>query len=118
MESHPEERANFLSKITFFWLHELFQFGHTNEITVNDIHVFRDNDSSAKLTKKFSALWASEVISGRKSLWRVIIKLYAVKVIACGFLFSALDTVCRCVCLLLCQTITNGIPRDFFFDNG
>lgn len=97
MERHPQERANFLSKITFFWLFDLFKYGHRNEITANDIQNLRHADASAKLSKTFSLLWATEFNSGRKSLWRVIVKLYAVKVIGCGLLFSILDTICRWV---------------------
>lgn len=94
---HPEERANFVSKLTFYWLIDLFKYGHTNEITADDIGKLRQDDSSAKLSKTFSTLWAFELSSGRKSLWRIIAKLYATKVIICGFLFSTLDTICRCV---------------------
>lgn len=97
MENHPEEHANFLSKMTFFWLVDLFKYGHSNEITANDIQNVRQSDLSANLSKNFSTLWSNEINCGRRSLWRVIVKLYATKVIVCGFLFSALDTICRCV---------------------
>lgn len=97
MERHPQERANFLSKIAFLWLFDLFKFGHRNEITPNDIQHVRKLDESAKIFKTFSLLWATEFNSGRKSLWRVIVKLYAAKVIFFGILFSILDTVCRWV---------------------
>ena len=97
MEQHPQEQANFLSKITFFWLFDLFKFGHSNEFTANDIQNVRQADSSAKLLKRFYALWNCEINSGRGSLWRVIVRLYALKVIICGFLFSVIDTICRCV---------------------
>lgn len=97
MEQHPQERANFLSKITFFWLFDLLKYGHKNEITASDIQNIRRADASAKLSKTFSLLWATEFNSGRKSLWRVIVKLCAAKVIFCGLLFSILDTICRWV---------------------
>lgn len=97
MEQHPQEQANFLSKIAFFWLFDLFKFGHSNEITANDIQNVRQADSSTKLLKRFYALWNCEINSGRGSLWRVIVRLYASKIIICGFLFSVLDTICRYV---------------------
>lgn len=92
---HPQEKANFLSKMTFLWLIDLFKYGHSNEITANDIQRISPKDYSAKLSKTFSTLWKNEINSGRRSLWRVIMKLYATKIIISGFLFSILDTFCR-----------------------
>lgn len=107
MERHPQERANFLSKITFLWLYDLFKYGHRNEINTNDIQNLRHADASAKVSKTFSLLWATEFNSGRKSLWKVIVRLYAIKVVGCGILFSILDTVCRWVISELLKLITD-----------
>lgn len=116
MEQHPQEHANFLSKITFFWLFDLFKFGHSNEITANDIPSVRQADSSAKLTKRFYALWNCEINSGRGSLWRVLVKLYAAKVTICGFLFSVLDTICRCVFINTSRINFSNINKRFKID--
>jgi hypothetical protein len=89
---HAEERANFVSKITFFWLIDLFKFGHKHQITANDIVGVRRADASAKLSKTFSALWNSDA-----SLWRAIGRVYGLRVAVCGLLFSTVDTASRCV---------------------
>lgn len=97
-QSHPEEDASFLSKITFFWLIDLFQFGHNNQLTVNDIYRVRRYDASGHVSREFSSVWNDELRNGRKSLWRVIRKIYGCRVVFGGLLFSIVDTIFRCVC--------------------
>lgn len=101
-QRHPEEEASFISKVTFFWLIDLFQFGHNNQLSVNDIYRVRRCDASGNVSKKFYTKWIDELRTGRANLWRVIRKIYGCKVAIGGLLFSIVDTVCRCVwCLIL-----------------
>ena len=96
-QRHPEEEANFISKITFFWLIDLFQFGHNNQLTVNDIYRVRRCDASGNVSQKFYILWNNELRNGQNNLWSVIRKIYGSNVIIGGILFSIVDTICRCV---------------------
>jgi hypothetical protein len=95
MRWHPQERANILSKMSFFWLIDLFKFTHNNHITANDIYRVRKCDASAKLSEKFSILWSHELSNGRNNLLRVVRQIYGTKVIIYGLIFSILDTTCR-----------------------
>ncbi|KAG5669864.1 hypothetical protein PVAND_000155 [Polypedilum vanderplanki] len=113
IRKHAEERANFISKITFFWLIDLFKLGQKYQITANDdIFGIRRDDASAKLSKIFSALWKSELSNGGNSLWRVIRKVYGLRVAFCGLTFSIVDTIFR-----LLQPQFLGAFISFFVPN-
>lgn len=92
---HPEEKANFLSKISFWWLIDLFKYGLHNDINESDIYQTRDRDLSGNLWQIFRNLWSKEIENGTNNLWRVIRKVFGWKIFLFGLFYSIIDSFCR-----------------------
>lgn len=94
-QENPEEKAGILSKLTFWWLIDLFKYGLHNDINEYDIYRTREKDSSDNLWKVFRKYWTEEVKSGTNNLWRVIRRAFGWKIFFVGLLYSIVDTFCR-----------------------
>jgi ATP-binding cassette subfamily C (CFTR/MRP) protein 4 len=92
---NPEEKASFLSKLTFFWLIDLFKFGLNNEITESEIYQVRKRDSSDKLWNLFRKLWEQEVTNGTNNLWTVIRSVFGWKIFLFGLIHSVVESSAR-----------------------
>ena len=78
---HPQEEANFVSKIILWWIFPLLQKGTGNYLNQEDLHPIRDIENSRQRTDLLDEKWREEILSakclGRKpKLWRALFRCY------------------------------------------
>ncbi|KAI3644541.1 hypothetical protein MP228_010705 [Amoeboaphelidium protococcarum] len=80
----PEERATFLSKITFSWLNGIMTLGYKKPLTDDDLWDLNSEDQAQVLNAKFQEKWNSQLSLQKPSLVKAI--FYAVGM---PFVFAA-----------------------------
>ncbi|XP_037030669.1 multidrug resistance-associated protein 4-like [Bradysia coprophila] len=94
---NPVEEASFISKCSFWWLKDLFKLGLSRPIEEQDIYKTLKAHESKKLSENFAALWTEEQKKEKPSLFRVMRKMYAKKIIGIGMFFSFVDSLSRVI---------------------
>ena len=65
---HPQEEANFVSRIMFWWIIPLLWKGWRRPLQQDDLYEVRDKDQSCKLTKRLEEKWEQEVQSAKTGI--------------------------------------------------
>ena len=65
---HPEEEANFVSKVMLLWITPLLWKGWRRPLQQEDLHPVRDKDQSCKLTERLEEKWEQEVHSAKRGI--------------------------------------------------
>jgi ATP-binding cassette, subfamily C (CFTR/MRP), member 4 len=99
--SHPWQKANRLSKMTFWWIKDLYMAGMKRPIVEEDIYETLSDHDCEKVAKKFTKLWEFELKSSSPSTLRMFYNAYGLPVILIGLLFSVFETLNRCAQPLL-----------------
>lgn len=110
---HPLTKANRLSKMSFWWLIDLYKAGMTRTITEQDVYKSIDHHECDRIAGKFTKIWDEELKQKNPSTIRMFCKAYGFPVITYGLLFSILETFLRCAQpLLLGELITNFSDKN------
>ena len=80
-EEHPKDKANFVSKITLWWIFELLWKGNSRPLEQEDLYSVRDEDSAKYLTKRLEKKWENEKNCAKKSkrkphLWKALLNFF------------------------------------------
>jgi len=94
---NPHSEASRLSKMTFWWLRDVFKVGiSSKDITEEDIFATLDDHETEKIVSKFSGHWKEELERKDPSIVRMFFKMYGPSVLTIGLAFSVLETLNRC----------------------
>ncbi|KAL5288837.1 ABCC4.2 family protein [Megaselia abdita] len=105
----PYVTANFISKLTYWWMLDLFRTGLNRRITEEDIHEIPPHFKSNKITHNLDELWVIERNKVRPSLIRVLLKAFGIRIFSYGVLYSIVQTSMRGIQPLLLSCFV-----DFF----
>ena len=80
-EEHPKDKANFVSKITLWWIFELLWKGNSRQLEQEDLYSLRDEDRAKYLTKRLEKKWENEKKCAKKSrrkprLWKALFNFF------------------------------------------
>lgn len=75
----------------------MFSVGMKRPIDEDDIYNVTNSMRSDSNTDEFAKLWDLELKKAHPSIFRVMLKLHGFKVLTLGLLFSAGETLARCV---------------------
>ena len=75
---HPQEEANFLSRLMLWWIIPLLWKGWRRQLQQDDLHQVRDKDRSRKLSGCLEEKWKEEVYSAKRGIISVITVLIEV----------------------------------------
>jgi hypothetical protein len=78
---HPQEEANFISRIIFWWIFPLLWKGARNPLSHEDLYPLRKAETSGQRTDLLEEKWREEILSARSlskepKLWRAIFRYY------------------------------------------
>jgi hypothetical protein len=78
---HPQDEANFVSKIIFWWIFPLLWKGARNPLSHEDLHPIREVEKSSQRTDLLEEKWREEILSARNldrepKIWRAIFRYY------------------------------------------
>ena len=65
---NPEDRANILSKLTFWYLNAMFKLGNLRPLQEEDIPPLAVNDRSEVVSNKFDLAWQEELLKPREAV--------------------------------------------------
>ncbi|XP_053698234.1 probable multidrug resistance-associated protein lethal(2)03659 [Sabethes cyaneus] len=91
----PILKASLLSRLTFWWLWDLFRAGERKAITEDSLYATVPNLKSQPLWERIDRLWRDELKRARPSLVRAIFRAYGKTVIVWAFLLSIVETAIR-----------------------
>ena len=92
---NPRADANYFSRFSFWWIHELFAVGLKRQVTEDDLYEVLEEHKSEKIHNRFSQLWADELKCKKPSFMRVLYKSYCIGIMVWGFLYSVLEILNR-----------------------
>ena len=70
---HPEEEANFVSKIMLWWIIPLLWKGWRRPLQQEDLHQVRNEDQSSKLTERLEAKLEQEMDSAKRGIFIILL---------------------------------------------
>ena len=65
---HPEEAANFISRVFLLWIIPLLWKGWRRPLQQDDLHPVRVKDQSCKLTDRLEEKWEQEKGSAKRGI--------------------------------------------------
>ena len=105
---NPVQTASRISKMSFWWMKDLYRMGLTRDITEEDVYQTIDHHECDRIANKFTKIWDEELTKRNPSTLRMMYKAYGPPVIIIGMLFSICETIFRCAQpLLLGELLTN-----------
>lgn len=107
----PHKHANRLSKMSFWWVRNLYKIGLSRTITEDDIYQPKEEHESERIGEKFRDLWSEELQRKDPSVIRMFYRAYGFKMLLIGFLFSICETLNRCA-----QPLFLGALLKYFAD--
>jgi ATP-binding cassette, subfamily C (CFTR/MRP), member 4 len=108
---NPQNEANRLSKMSFWWLRSLYKIGLTRTITEDDIYETLKDHESEKIATKFTRLWSDELKKKNPSVLRMFYRAYGFWALLIGLMFSITETLNRCA-----QPLFLGALLTYFVD--
>ena len=81
MTYYPQDEANFLSKVIFWWIFPLLWKGARNSLNHDDLYPIREEEKSGQRTDVLEEKWREEMASAQKvgrkpKLWRAIFRYF------------------------------------------
>ncbi|XP_055710935.1 probable multidrug resistance-associated protein lethal(2)03659 [Phlebotomus papatasi] len=97
LPNNPRENANFLSKLTFFWMISLFKRGYRKSLELQDLYKPLIDDRSAVLGDRLEEKWQDQLrnTSARPSLIRAIAITFWREYVCLGLIVVTNDFVIR-----------------------
>jgi ATP-binding cassette, subfamily C (CFTR/MRP), member 4 len=97
LEENPQNRASMLSKLTFWWVRDLYRKGMRKTITSEDIYQTKQSQKSELIADKFTLIWNEELKKENPSVLLLIYKAYGYMLLPIGLIFSIFESILRCV---------------------
>ncbi|VVC96831.1 unnamed protein product [Leptidea sinapis] len=98
-KQNPREKANLISKTSFWYTKQLFEKGRKGQLSISDVYRCTPGHRAAPRGDSMSEKWKEELEKKDKnkkpSLLRCIISLYGLKFIVTNFIFAIIDTFFR-----------------------
>ena len=66
MTYHPQDEANFLSKVIFWWIFPLLWKGARNPLNHDDLYPIKEEEKSGQRTDVLEEKWREEMASAQK----------------------------------------------------
>lgn len=110
---NPLNDASRISKMSFWWLKDLYRTGLKRPITDDDVYETINHHECEKVAQKFEKLWKDELATKNPSTLRMFYRAYGAPVIIIGLLFAICETVMRCA-----QPLLLGELLSFFSDEN
>ena len=118
---HRKDKANFISKVTLWWIVDLLLRGRVKPINQDDLDPVREEDRSEYRTELLENIWRNEKISANQAkrkpkLWKAMLKYFSWK--EYGFLsflcfvIMAGNILCRYSVLKLIYTLRSSTEHD------
>ncbi|XP_059609695.1 probable multidrug resistance-associated protein lethal(2)03659 [Phlebotomus argentipes] len=97
LPNNPRENANFLSRITFFWMINLFKLGYRKSLELRDLYKPLVDDRSAVLGDRLEEKWQDQLRSApaRPSLIKAIAITFWREYVCLGLIVVTNDFVIR-----------------------
>ena len=108
---HPHNEASRISKMSFWWIRNLFKIGVKRTITDSDVYEGLKSHECDKIANKFSALWEQELARKNPSVLRMFYNAYGRGILWVGISFSIIETLNRCA-----QPLFLGALLTYFVD--
>jgi ATP-binding cassette, subfamily C (CFTR/MRP), member 4 len=108
---NPHNDANRLSKMTWWYLRDLYKVGYSRPITQDDIYQTIQHHESQRIGERFTNLWNQELKTQNPSIIRLFYNAYGPSVLTLGILFSISETINRCF-----QPLFLGAFLNYFID--
>lgn len=96
LTQNPRKLAGLLSRITFWWVRDLYKKGLSKIITEEDVYQTSECQRSAKIAEKFTQVWNQESQEKHPSVFKLIFKTYGYKLLPVGLAFSVFESLLRC----------------------
>lgn len=90
-EPSPEEKANFLSRLTYSWLDPLLKTGNKRVLEDQDLYELTKIDTCKYNGDLFDKYWQQELKKAKPSLLKALVKAFGLKFFLAGFLKLAND---------------------------
>jgi ATP-binding cassette, subfamily C (CFTR/MRP), member 4 len=107
----PHKKASRLSKMTFWWVRDLYRKGFKQSITEEDIYKTNKDHESGLIAEKFTKLWNEELLTKNPSTIRMFYRAYGLSLLSIGLLFSICESLIRCS-----QPLFLGALLSYFAD--
>lgn len=91
-KTNPYENSSILSKLTFWWLRDLFKLGLSQPIEQEDLYETLKDHKSKPLTKRFATLWKNETKKRKPSLLRAMCTAFGQKLLIFSICYNLVDT--------------------------
>ena len=99
--SHPMSSANFLSRLTFYWMNGIFKIGNKRPLNQSDFFPIHDDDRTRDLTEQLQKEWNNHVqecnnTTGKQpKLWKCVLRTISWKEILFLMSFWLIESICR-----------------------
>ena len=100
-QENPQQKASRFSRMSFWYLRDLFRQGIKRSITENDVYENLDELKYDPIVNKFSKLWNNELKEKNPSTLRMFYNAYGLRTIIVGLIFSIVEIGIRCAQPLL-----------------
>lgn len=94
---HPHLKASRLSKLTFWWLKDLFKLGLKQQINDSDLYETLFQHEGQRIVAHFSETWNIELKRKKPSVLRLLTKCYGLIVFLTGFLYYFIEIIIKCI---------------------
>lgn len=85
-QESPEEHANILSIITYYWLNPILNTGYRRVLEDPDLYALRRIDQAERNSQLFQKYWQAELQKPKPSLLRALVKCYGIRFGLAGIL--------------------------------
>ncbi|XP_028403057.1 multidrug resistance-associated protein 4-like isoform X3 [Dendronephthya gigantea] len=80
-KSHPQDKANFISKLTLWWIFDLLWVGNKIPLNHDNLDPLKENYRAQYQVKRLGKVWANEMSSAKREnrkpkLWKAMLKFY------------------------------------------
>lgn len=94
---HPHLTASRLSKLSFWWLKDLFKLGLKRQINDSDLYETLVQHEGQRIVEQFSEIWNKELKRKDPSVLRLLTKCYGLIVILTGFLYYFIEIIIKSI---------------------
>lgn len=114
----PEESANFLSKLCFYWVLPIFKVGYDNDLQVKDVFNAVKSDHSGPLADTLERNWNDEVLKREKTKKKPSLKRVIWKTFAKSYMFYGILLFVNSILVKLSQPIVLAEFVNYFDKNS
>ncbi|CAG9794562.1 unnamed protein product [Diatraea saccharalis] len=113
---NPRERANVLSKLTFWYTRPVFAKGREGQLSISDVYRCTEEHRAAPRGDEIGKIWKQELEKegkGKKpSLLRAILRIYGLRFVIGNLIFSVCETSVKLAIPLCLEGLINYFSRS------